>query len=73
MTAVEVCPICDIAGCRHIRERATSAEQLAAARLVKSSIENGGVIDVVWIDGPIPETPCDHLHNALAPFGKATE
>lgn len=21
MTAVEVCPICDIAGCRHIRER----------------------------------------------------
>ena len=21
MTAVEVCPICDIAGCRHIRDR----------------------------------------------------
>jgi len=40
-----------------------------ALRMAKSSIENGGgggVIDVVWCDGDIPETVCDHIETALA-------
>jgi hypothetical protein len=37
MSAVEVCPICDIAGCRHIRERQNPAV-LAADPMVKAMI-----------------------------------
>jgi hypothetical protein len=35
MTAVEVCPICDIAGCRHIRAR----QAIAADPMSDASVE----------------------------------
>lgn len=42
MGAVEVCPICDIAGCRHIRER-QAAHAVSEERIVAAAVQYEGV------------------------------
>jgi hypothetical protein len=45
------------------------AKAVAALGRAKASIENGGgggVVDVVWLDGPCPETLCDFIDATLA-------
>lgn len=43
MTAVEVCPICDVAGCHHIRDRAEKRrKQLEALRAVRDKLKWDG-------------------------------
>lgn len=47
---VEVCPICDIAGCRHIRERAdlTAAKDARIAELERQLADARGVKLLEW-------------------------
>ena len=45
------------------------AKAVEALERAKASIENGGgggVVDVVWLDGPCPETLCDFIDATLA-------
>ena len=45
------------------------AKAVEALGRVKMSIENGGgggVVDVVWLDDPCPETLCDFIDATLA-------
>lgn len=62
MTAVEVCPICDIAGCRHIRERATPTAQLSAAL----AVPEGGVSDEDFPDPLLDECRFEDGYTTLA-------
>ena len=54
----------------HIKALTAKLEKaVAALERAKESIENGGgggVVDVVWLDDPCPETLCDFIDATLA-------
>ena len=51
------------------RDEARLRKAVEALERAKASIENGGgggVVDVVWLDDPCPETLCDFIDATLA-------
>lgn len=68
--SVEVCPICDIAGCRHIRERAdlTAAKDARIAELERQLAEAWGVKPLEWVAGD-GETRDELSYHAEDGFG----
>lgn len=69
-SAVKVCPICDIAGCRHIRDAASAPDPVA--RLMKAAralADHGALQDREYLSADLDEK-LDALRAALEAMEK---